>query len=239
MERAVPRPDVRVAPRVGPSVVAPRYYGSRSYGSRGYVYPRYSNRSYGYRGDGYRGDGYRGYGYRGYGYRGRVIVPVVPYYRPYYAFRPHFSIGFGLFVGYPVPYPYYFGAPSYVYPYPAYPAYPPYSQPYGYDPNYDPNYPSSAPYGAPPEYGTSVGPPPAQGTYGGISFEITPDDAAIYVDGAYVGVVRDFSPTHQPLTLTPGAHHIELQAQGCAPLTFDATIASGEVIPYRGALQPY
>jgi len=214
--RAVPRPNVRVAPRV--IAPAPRYYGPSTYsrgyyGSRGYyVGPRYSYRPY-----------------------TRVIVPVRPYYRPYYAFRPHFSIGFGIFLGYPVPYPYYFGAPTYVYPYPpSYPSYPSYP-PYGYDPNYPP-----APYGA-PSYGTSTPYPtaPQQGTYGGVSFEITPDDAAIYVDGTYVGVVRDFSPTHQPLTLTTGPHHIELQAQGCAPLTFDVTIVAGQVMPYRGALQPY
>ena len=187
--------------------------------------PRYSV-GYPHYGYGYN-HGYHNYGYY-HGYHS-VIVPVVPYYRPYYAFHPHFTIGFGLFVGYPVPYPYYFGAPSYVYPYPAYPAYPP-------PPPYDP-YGAAPQYGS-PQYGTSVQ-PPAQGSYGGISFEITPDDAGIYVDGTYVGVVRDFSPTHQPLTLTPGAHHIELQAQGCQPLTFDTTITGGQVIPYRGALQPY
>jgi hypothetical protein len=28
-----------------------------------------------------------------------------PFYAPYYAFRPRFSIGFGLFIGYPVAFP--------------------------------------------------------------------------------------------------------------------------------------
>ena len=57
----------------------------------------------------------------------RVIVgaPFRGFYRPYYAFRPRFSIGFGLFVGYPVAFPYY----AYAYPYP-YPY--PYSYPYPY-----------------------------------------------------------------------------------------------------------
>src|SRR5436190_23869900 len=60
---------------------------------------------------------------------GPRVVGVSPYRyysQPYYAFRPHVSLGFGLWVGYPVPYPYYSRRP---YPY-AY-AYP-YSYPYAY-----------------------------------------------------------------------------------------------------------
>jgi hypothetical protein len=47
--------------------------------------------------------------------RGRSYVPRV-YYRPY-EFRPHLSIGFGIFAGYPVPYAYRYAAPIYVYGY--------------------------------------------------------------------------------------------------------------------------
>jgi len=137
---------------------------------------------------------------------------VVPYYSPYYAFRPRFSIGFGLFVGFPVTYPYSYGLPAYVYP--SYPTYP---------------------YGSVGVYGSTN---PAPQDFGGVSFEITPDDAQIVVDGQYVGTVRDFSPSYQPLTLTPGPHHIELQAEGCLPMAFDVQVQPGQVIPYRGALQP-
>jgi hypothetical protein len=49
-------------------------------------------------------------------YSPRVYAPrvYVPHYRPY-VFRPHFSIGFGIYAGYPVPYTY-----SYPYPVPVY-----------------------------------------------------------------------------------------------------------------------
>jgi len=40
------------------------------------------------------------------------------------------------------------------------------------------------------------------------------------------------------LTLTPGRHHIELQAPDREPLAFDVGIVAGEVIPYQGAMQP-
>jgi hypothetical protein len=74
--------------------------------------------------------------------------------------------------------------------------------------------------------------------YGGLSLDITPDDASVSVDGEYVGVARDFSPVHQPLTLTPGRHHVELQAPDAAPIAFDVDIVPGEVLPYSGTLQP-
>jgi hypothetical protein len=145
------------------------------------------------------------------------------YYRPYYSFRPRVSLGFGLWVGYPVTYPYY------AYPYP--------SDPYAYDPYYG----APAPiYGYPaapvnPAYG-SVGVQPGAASEGGLSFDLTPTSAEVFVDGNYVGVVATFSPSSQPLTLAAGRHHIELRAQGYEVTTFDVDIAAGEVIPYQGSL---
>ena len=48
---------------------------------------------------------------RGYGH--------AAYYRPYYAFRPRLSLGFGLWAGYPVAYPSYYYPYGYAAPYPA------------------------------------------------------------------------------------------------------------------------
>src|SRR5207302_146501 len=53
---------------------------------------------------------------RTYGYaRPRASVPVIVYPRPYYSFRPRFSLGFGIYLGYPIAYPYAYGYPTYVY----------------------------------------------------------------------------------------------------------------------------
>ncbi len=150
---------------------------------------------------------------------GRVFIATpVRFYRPYYVFRPRVSLGFGLWVGFPVAYPFFYGyyAYPYYYPYPAYP-YPPYPV-YGY------TYP-------PGGYST-------QAAVGGLSFEITPSDAEVWVDGAYVGTVGDFTPTTRPLDLAPGRHHIEIRASGYRSMSFDVEITAGQVIPYRGALQP-
>jgi hypothetical protein len=72
--------------------------------------------------------------------------------------------------------------------------------------------------------------------YGGMSFLIDPDVAAVYVDGQFIGIARDFDG--QPVPLAAGLHEIELQAEGCEPVMFDITVRPGQVIPYRGSLMP-
>src|SRR6266852_3291976 len=54
----------------------------------------------------------------------------------------------------------------------------------------------------------------------------------------YVGTVAEFSPTTMPLTLTPGRHHIELRVAGYQTMAFDMEVVAGQVIPYRGEMQP-
>ncbi len=158
------------------------------------------------------------------GYRGREnerprVAPYRPYHyaQPYYAFRPHLNLGFGLWLGYPVPYPYY----GYVYPYGPADTYP-----YGAD-----GYP-------PPPPPDSVDVAPGQ-AYGGLSFEITPTNAGVYIDGQYAGVVSDFTPNAQPLTVLPGQHRIDIEAPGYRPMVFDVYVDAGQVMPYSGTLQPY
>ena len=182
--RAVPRRD-SVAPRVEDN----RRNDSRRYDNWRDDNRRYESRPYTYAPR----------------YSPRVYAPR-SYYRPY-TFRPRFSIGFGIFSGYPVPY-------SYSYPYPI--------DVYG--------------YGAPR---SRVMMTPGSAYYGGVSLEITPYDAEVFVDGEYAGRVEDFDGTTQPLTLTAGTHRIEVQAQGYAPLVVDVGIQGGQVIPYRGELRPY
>ena len=165
----------------------------------------------------------------------------VRFVRPYYAFRPRLSLGFGLWAGFPIAYydPYYY---PYTYPYP----YPAYGYPYPAA-NYPP-YPTSA-Y-PPSSYPTSGYPsasypqstyPSAAGTdpanTGGVSFEITPATAQIIVDGSYAGTVGEFGASMQPLGLPAGRHRIEIRAPGYQTMSFDAEIVVGQVIPYQGAME--
>ncbi|MBZ5559686.1 MAG: PEGA domain-containing protein [Acidobacteriia bacterium] len=78
---------------------------------------------------------------------------------------------------------------------------------------------------------------PESTMYGGVSLEISPSDALVYVDGSYAGTVREFDGADQPLTLAAGLHHIEIQATGYETMTMDVTVEPGQVIPYRGDMR--
>jgi hypothetical protein len=151
-----------------------------------------------------------------------VIVGGPRFYRPYYHFRPRLSLSVGLWVGYPVAYPFYdvpyAYRPAYASPYPAVPVY------------------GNAPYASTPTYDAS---PSAGEQPGGLSFTITPADAAVFVDGVYVGTADEFDPSAQPLGLAPGRHRIEIRANGFRTMAFDADVVAGQVIPYQAVLQRY
>jgi hypothetical protein len=143
-------------------------------------------------------------------------VGPVHFFHPYYAFRPHLGLGFGLWAGYPFAYPYAFYSPYY------------YSGAY-----VNPYYESYAPV----ESGSVDVQPPSQTNMGGVSFDVTPASAELFVDGTLVGTVGEFTPTTQPLGLAAGRHHIEVRAPGYHTLNFDVDIVAGQVIPYQGTLE--
>jgi hypothetical protein len=151
----------------------------------------------------------------------------------------------GVVQGYAVPRPAYgpvYGPPVavvrpyYYYPYGYYPYYTFHSHfalsfgfyvgyPFAYPGWYNPYAVGTFGYGVP--YGAA---------YGGLSFNIQPYDAAVFIDGIFVGSAADFGPQAAPLTLRAGLHHVELRANGFAPIAFDITVVPGQVIPYQGSL---
>jgi len=223
----------------------------------GYAVPRSSGYGYGH------GYGY-GYGYsRAYVAPYRYYHPYYAFH-PHFSIGFGLYVGYpvafstGFYYGYPYSYaPYY--APYYAYPPPPYAYYPPPAYPYqapssyppgGYPPaSYPPaGYPSSS---YPPQgYSMSTSPEPSQaapqptmlaqpGTAAGsMSFEITPSDAAVIVDGVYVGRVSELGPTTQPMGFKPGRHHVEIRASGYQTLSFDADVVAGQVLPFKGEMQP-
>jgi hypothetical protein len=74
---------------------------------------------------------------------------------------------------------------------------------------------------------------------GGLSFDIRPPQASVYVDGQYVGLVSQFSPDQPPLWLTPGRHRVEIHEPGFEAVAFDVDILPGQVIPYYGDLRTF
>jgi hypothetical protein len=90
-------------------------------------------------------------------------------------------------------------------------------------------------------YGAPVAPvyiTPNSTVYGSITLELSPYDAAVFVDGEYVGQVRDFDGVGAPLNLTAGRHRVDLTAPGFEPLSFDVDVRPGQLVPYRGDMQP-
>jgi len=142
-----------------------------------------------------------------------VVRPYVarPYYRrPYY--RPYeFRPRLRISLGLFAGYPVPY---AYAYPYPV--------PVYGY---------------AAPSAPVMVG--PNSMTYGGVALEITPGDASVYVDGEYAGLVQDFDGTRQTLTLVNGRHRVDVSAPGYQPMSFDVDVYPGQIVPFRGDLQPY
>ena len=128
-------------------------------------------------------------------------------------------MGFGLWAGDPFAYPYAFYNPYY------------YSYPY-----YSNNLP---PYGSVSTgvYASRSGAVLDQTNMGGLSFDITPNDAELFVDNVSVGTVGEFTSTTQPVGLTAGHHHIEIRAAGYQPINFDVEIIAGQVLPYQGSLE--
>lgn len=198
-----------VAPRgaVGPQAVGPRN-GYNGYAvPRGSVAPRYVVATPGH--GHYYGGGHYYYGGHYYGYYGYPYYYAAPIVvgRPYYAY----------------PYGYY----------PYYAFHPHFSISFGFSVGYPVAYPTwYNPY-AVGTFGLGV----AYGaSYGGISFDMQPYDAAVFIDGRYVGAAYDFGPQAAPLTLRSGVHHVELRAENCEPLAFDVTVVPNQVIPYQGTM---
>lgn len=153
----------------------------------------------------------------------RVIRPVAPY-RPYYyaPYRNYYGpYRSGVNLGFYYGYPYFYGYPSYAYPY-AYPAYP--YPAYGY-PGY--GYPG---YG----YSGYVGVRP----YGGVRIDLPQRDAEVYVDGYYAGIVDQYDGALQQLNLEAGPHHIEVRSPGFETIAFDVNITPGRTITYRASMRP-
>jgi hypothetical protein len=89
-------------------------------------------------------------------------------------------------------------------------------------------------YGPVPMASPSVVTPDCEGA---LRLRVTPNDAQVYVDGQFVGLVDDFDGMFQKLHLTCDAHRIEITADGYEPLVFDARITPDHKTSYQGALR--
>lgn len=126
------------------------------------------------------------------------------------------AYGFGYFYDPFLWSPYGFGYGSY-YGYP-------YGSSYGY---------GGGGYGGGYVYGGSAG---GYRDAGSIRLKVKPEEAQIFVDGYFAGTVDDYDGIFQRLTLTAGAHRVEIRAPGYQSHSFEVQIVPGETITYRGDL---
>lgn len=149
--------------------------------------------------------------------------------------RSHHQSGpVGYAVGFPV-YPFVFDQPTYTFynppPYPATVVIPP---PQTLDSS-APALVAESPSFAAIDCGLMPG---ASAPCGGLSFDVSPADAQVSIEGIFVGAVDSFSPTRAPLVLSPGVHYVEVRRPGYRTETFEVTVGAGAIVPYRGALDP-
>src|SRR5262245_26281465 len=154
--------------------------------------------------------------------QGHGVQRPIYFNQPYYTFSPRVSLGAGLWAGDPFESPYPFYDPFFYY----------------LNTSSFPHYPDGYLSDSAPSYATSWSSfvQPDQTNLGGMSFEITPLTAEIYVDNMRVGTVGQFTPTTQPLGLQAGYHHVDIEDTGYQTMSFDVEIVAGNVIPFRGVM---
>ena len=71
-----------------------------------------------------------------------------------------------------------------------------------------------------------------------LRLKATPDDAAVYVDGFYAGLVDDFDGVFQGLPLPPGGHRLRIYRPGYRSQSPNIYLGVGSTFTLRAALEP-
>ena len=92
------------------------------------------------------------------------------------------------------------------------------------------------PYGPYGPFGPGTNPADASAA-GYLQVEVQPSSAQVYVDGLLVGRADDLRRVGQGRAVDPGAHHVDLRADGYAPASADVRIDPRETTVYRAELK--
>ena len=82
----------------------------------------------------------------------------------------------------------------------------------------------------------AAGLPPENAPIGGLQLDVQPWRAQVYVEGAYAGLVGNFTGYYHHLDLVAGSHVIAIVAPDYEPLIIDVIVSPGRTTTYRGAL---
>jgi hypothetical protein len=61
-----------------------------------------------------------------------------------------------------------------------------------------------------------------------IKLKVKPDRAAVFLDGAFAGTVREFNGWGQAMLVNPGKHHVKISSTGYVPFETDVNL-----LPYQ------
>ena len=64
-----------------------------------------------------------------------------------------------------------------------------------------------------------------------------PNNAQVFIDGYYVGLVDSFDGAFQRLGIEAGAHKVEIRAEGYETAQLDVMVTPGETVTYKGDLK--
>jgi hypothetical protein len=73
---------------------------------------------------------------------------------------------------------------------------------------------------------------------GEIKLEVTPDRAAVFVDGHFAGTVNQFRGAGRAMLIAPGKHHIKIGLVGYQPFETDVTLLANQKITVKTDLAP-
>ena len=73
---------------------------------------------------------------------------------------------------------------------------------------------------------------------GALKFQVTPENAEIFLDGYYAGIVDDFDGMFQRLHLPPGEHDIELYLSGYRSVRQKILVQPGATFRVRYTMEP-
>jgi hypothetical protein len=73
---------------------------------------------------------------------------------------------------------------------------------------------------------------------GEIKLEVTPDRAAVFVDGHFAGTVNQFRGAGRAMLVAPGNHHIKIDLVGYQPFETDVTLLAKQKLTVKTDLAP-
>jgi hypothetical protein len=73
---------------------------------------------------------------------------------------------------------------------------------------------------------------------GEVKLQVTPDRAAVFVDGRYAGFVHQFGGVKRAMLIAPGKHHIKIALPGYRDFETDITVQANQKVTVKTVLTP-